>query len=110
MVQDEQAASELARIAGQFAEEEEKEEEEKPEKPSNNKGEELLAMMDDLWLIYSVCGCLMIVWLISTVNFNLKYTVFSEIDARTQHYNTDTIDRNYFLFLNCSWTDLDVKL
>uniref|UniRef100_A0A3P8NQL7 Organic solute carrier partner 1a n=1 Tax=Astatotilapia calliptera TaxID=8154 RepID=A0A3P8NQL7_ASTCA len=44
LVQDEQAASELARIAGQF----EEEEEEKPEKPSNNKGEELLAMMDDL--------------------------------------------------------------
>ncbi|XP_004548948.3 protein OSCP1a [Maylandia zebra] len=44
-MQDEQAASELARIAGQF---EEEEEEEKPEKPSNNKGEELLAMMDDL--------------------------------------------------------------
>ncbi|XP_039875974.1 protein OSCP1a [Simochromis diagramma] len=45
-MQDEQVASELARIAGQF--EEEEEEEEKPEKPSNNKGEELLAMMDDL--------------------------------------------------------------
>uniref|UniRef100_A0A3B4F0Y3 Protein OSCP1-like n=1 Tax=Pundamilia nyererei TaxID=303518 RepID=A0A3B4F0Y3_9CICH len=44
-MQDEQAASELARIAGQF---EEEEEEEKPEKPSNNKGEELLAMMDGL--------------------------------------------------------------
>uniref|UniRef100_A0A668T389 Organic solute carrier partner 1a n=2 Tax=Oreochromis aureus TaxID=47969 RepID=A0A668T389_OREAU len=43
-MQDEQAALELARIAGQFAEEKE----EKPEKPSNNKGEELLAMMDDL--------------------------------------------------------------
>uniref|UniRef100_A0A3B4F2G1 Protein OSCP1-like n=1 Tax=Pundamilia nyererei TaxID=303518 RepID=A0A3B4F2G1_9CICH len=45
LIKDEQAASELARIAGQF---EEEEEEEKPEKPSNNKGEELLAMMDGL--------------------------------------------------------------
>lgn len=44
------------------------------------------------------------------LQFNLKYAVFSETDARTQHYNTDTIDRNYFLCLNCSWTDLDVKL
>lgn len=86
MVQDEQAASELARIAGQFAEEEE----EKPEKPSNNKGEELLAMMDDLWLIYSVCGCIMIGWLISTVNFsliwNMQYSVkqMQELNIITQ--------------------------
>ncbi|XP_030597260.1 protein OSCP1a isoform X1 [Archocentrus centrarchus] len=42
-MQDEQAALELARIAGQFAEQEEK-----PEKLSGDKGEELLAMMDDL--------------------------------------------------------------
>ncbi|MEQ2278133.1 hypothetical protein XENORESO_013013 [Xenotaenia resolanae] len=42
-VQDEQAASELARIAGQFTDEEEK-----LENPSNNKGDDLLAMMDDL--------------------------------------------------------------
>lgn len=43
LLQDEQAASELARIAGQFAEQEET-----PEKLSSDKGEELLAMMDDL--------------------------------------------------------------
>ncbi|XP_047239038.1 protein OSCP1-like isoform X1 [Girardinichthys multiradiatus] len=42
-VQDEQAASELARIAGQFTDEEEK-----LENPSINKGDDLLAMMDDL--------------------------------------------------------------
>lgn len=86
MVQDEQAALELARIAGQFAEEEE----EKPEKPSNNKGEELLAMMDDLWLIYSVCGCMMIGWLISTVSFslicNMEYSMkqMQELNIITQ--------------------------
>ncbi len=44
MIQDEQAATELARIAGQFAEEEEQ-----PEHPtSSSKGDDLLAMMDDL--------------------------------------------------------------
>ncbi|XP_041665821.1 protein OSCP1a [Cheilinus undulatus] len=45
-MQDEQVATELARIAGQFTEEEE----EQPEIPSssNNKGDDLLAMMDDL--------------------------------------------------------------
>nr|XP_046274550.1 protein OSCP1-like isoform X2 [Scatophagus argus] len=42
-MQDEQAATELARIAGQFTEQEEQ-----PEKPSSNKGDDLLAMMDDL--------------------------------------------------------------
>uniref|UniRef100_A0A3B3BGR6 Organic solute carrier partner 1a n=1 Tax=Oryzias melastigma TaxID=30732 RepID=A0A3B3BGR6_ORYME len=42
-VQDEQAAAELARIAGQFAEEEVRHEEQ-----SSSKGDELLAMMDDL--------------------------------------------------------------
>ncbi|KAM4539896.1 protein OSCP1a [Odontesthes bonariensis] len=42
-MQDEQAANELARIAGQFAEEEEK-----PENHSSSKGDDLLAMMDDL--------------------------------------------------------------
>ncbi|MEQ2232600.1 Protein oscp1, partial [Ilyodon furcidens] len=42
-VQDEQAASELARITGQFTDEEEK-----LENPSSNKGDDLLAMMDDL--------------------------------------------------------------
>ncbi|XP_041811726.1 protein OSCP1a [Chelmon rostratus] len=40
-MQDEQAATELARIAGQFAEEQ-------PENASSNKGDDLLAMMDDL--------------------------------------------------------------
>lgn len=45
LIQDEQAATELARIAGQFAEEEEQ-----PEHPtSSSKGDDLLAMMDDLW-------------------------------------------------------------
>ncbi|XP_072227336.1 protein OSCP1a [Leuresthes tenuis] len=43
-MQDQQAANELARIAGQFAEEEE----EKPESHSSSKGDDLLAMMDDL--------------------------------------------------------------
>ncbi|XP_069547764.1 protein OSCP1a [Brachyistius frenatus] len=42
-MQDEQAATELARIAGQFAEQEEE-----PENHSCNKGDDLLAMMDDL--------------------------------------------------------------
>ncbi|GLD59320.1 protein OSCP1-like protein [Lates japonicus] len=42
-MQDEQAATELARIAGQFAEQQEQ-----PENPSSNKGDDLLAMMDDL--------------------------------------------------------------
>ncbi|XP_073338902.1 protein OSCP1a [Pagrus major] len=42
-MQDEQAATELALIAGQFAEGEEK-----PENPESNKGDDLLAMMDDL--------------------------------------------------------------
>ncbi|XP_070778131.1 protein OSCP1a [Enoplosus armatus] len=42
-MKDEQAATELALIAGQFAEREEQ-----PEKPSGNKGDDLLAMMDDL--------------------------------------------------------------
>uniref|UniRef100_A0A8D2ZH48 Organic solute carrier partner 1a n=1 Tax=Scophthalmus maximus TaxID=52904 RepID=A0A8D2ZH48_SCOMX len=41
-MQDEQAATELARIAGQFTEQEE------PENPYCNKGDDLLAMMDDL--------------------------------------------------------------
>uniref|UniRef100_A0A3B5A1M0 Protein OSCP1-like n=1 Tax=Stegastes partitus TaxID=144197 RepID=A0A3B5A1M0_9TELE len=44
-MQDEQAATELARIAGQFAEEDE---EEKPENHSSSKGDDLLAMMDGL--------------------------------------------------------------
>lgn len=43
LVQDEHAATELARISGQFAELEEQ-----PENPSSNKGDDLLAMMDDL--------------------------------------------------------------
>ncbi|XP_044028868.1 protein OSCP1a isoform X2 [Siniperca chuatsi] len=42
-MQDEQAATALARIAGQFAEQEEQ-----PENPSSNKGDDLLAMMDNL--------------------------------------------------------------
>ncbi|KAI3358790.1 hypothetical protein L3Q82_015187 [Scortum barcoo] len=43
-MQDEQAATELARIAGEFAEEKER-----PEHPvSSSKGDDLLAMMDDL--------------------------------------------------------------
>uniref|UniRef100_A0A3Q3JGA1 Organic solute carrier partner 1a n=1 Tax=Monopterus albus TaxID=43700 RepID=A0A3Q3JGA1_MONAL len=42
-MQDEQSAAELARITGQFAEEEEQH-----ENPSGNKGDDLLAMMDDL--------------------------------------------------------------
>ncbi|KAE8281799.1 Protein OSCP1 [Larimichthys crocea] len=42
-MQDEQVASELARIAGQFARREEQ-----PENSSSNKGDDLLAMMDDL--------------------------------------------------------------
>ncbi|XP_042290473.1 protein OSCP1a isoform X2 [Thunnus maccoyii] len=42
-MQDEQAATELAQIAGLFTEREEQ-----PENPSSNKGDELLAMMDDL--------------------------------------------------------------
>ncbi|XP_040909559.1 protein OSCP1a isoform X1 [Toxotes jaculatrix] len=42
-MQDEQAATELARIAGQFSEQQEQ-----PENPSGNKGDDLLAMMDDL--------------------------------------------------------------
>ncbi|XP_071356933.1 protein OSCP1a [Trachinotus anak] len=42
-MQDEQAATELARIAGEF-----KEQQEQPENPSGNKGDDLLAMMDDL--------------------------------------------------------------
>ena len=42
-IQDEQAATELAQIAGLFTEREEQ-----PENPSSNKGDELLAMMDDL--------------------------------------------------------------
>ncbi|XP_053189876.1 protein OSCP1a [Scomber japonicus] len=42
-MQDEQAATELAQIAGQFAEGEEM-----PENPSSSKGDDLLAMMDDL--------------------------------------------------------------
>lgn len=41
-VQDEQAASELARIAGEFAEEE------AAENTCSSKGDDLLAMMDDL--------------------------------------------------------------
>lgn len=44
LIQDEQAATELAQIAGQFAEGEES-----PENPSSSsKGDDLLAMMDDL--------------------------------------------------------------
>ncbi|XP_075995586.1 protein OSCP1a [Genypterus blacodes] len=42
-MQDVQASTELARIAGEFANHEEH-----AENPSNNKGEDLLAMMDDL--------------------------------------------------------------
>ncbi|XP_045915642.1 protein OSCP1a isoform X2 [Micropterus dolomieu] len=42
-MQDEQAASALAQIAGEFAEREQQ-----PENPSSNKGDDLLAMMDDL--------------------------------------------------------------
>uniref|UniRef100_A0A3P8U014 Organic solute carrier partner 1a n=1 Tax=Amphiprion percula TaxID=161767 RepID=A0A3P8U014_AMPPE len=42
-MQDQQATTELARIAGQFAEEEEK-----PENHSSSKGDDLLAMMDHL--------------------------------------------------------------
>lgn len=42
-VQDEQAATELARIAGEFAEEEEA-----AENTCSSKGDDLLAMMDDL--------------------------------------------------------------
>ncbi|XP_038580531.1 protein OSCP1a isoform X1 [Micropterus salmoides] len=42
-MQDEQAASALAQIAGEFAEREQQ-----PENPSGNKGDDLLAMMDDL--------------------------------------------------------------
>uniref|UniRef100_A0A8C4DP87 Organic solute carrier partner 1a n=1 Tax=Dicentrarchus labrax TaxID=13489 RepID=A0A8C4DP87_DICLA len=42
-MQDEQAATELARIAGQFAEREEE-----SDNPSSSKGDDLLAMMDDL--------------------------------------------------------------
>lgn len=41
--QDEKAATELAQIAGQFAEQEKQ-----PENPSSSKGDDLLAMMDDL--------------------------------------------------------------
>lgn len=41
-VQDEQAATELARIAGEFAEEE------AAENTCSSKGDDLLAMMDDL--------------------------------------------------------------
>lgn len=44
LIQDEQAATELALIAGQFAKGEEK-----PENSESNKGDDLLAMMDDLW-------------------------------------------------------------
>lgn len=43
LIQDEQAATELALIAGQFAKGEEK-----PENSESNKGDDLLAMMDDL--------------------------------------------------------------
>lgn len=43
LIQDEQAATELARIAGQFADQEEQ-----AETPSSSKGDDLLAMMDDL--------------------------------------------------------------
>lgn len=43
LIQDEQAATELALIAGQFAEGE------KQENQESNKGDDLLAMMDDLW-------------------------------------------------------------
>ncbi|XP_070840959.1 protein OSCP1a isoform X2 [Chaetodon trifascialis] len=42
-MQDEQAATELARIAGEFAEREEQ-----PEETNSNKGDDLLAMMDEL--------------------------------------------------------------
>lgn len=45
LVQDVQASTELARIAGEFADQEEL-----PENPSSDKGDDLLAMMDDLWL------------------------------------------------------------
>ena len=41
--QDQQAANELARIAGQFSEQQEE-----PVNPSGDKGDDLLAMMDDL--------------------------------------------------------------
>ncbi|XP_022613103.1 protein OSCP1-like isoform X1 [Seriola dumerili] len=41
-MQDQQAATELARIAGEFTEQEQ------PESPGGNKGDDLLAMMDDL--------------------------------------------------------------
>lgn len=43
LIQDEQAATQLAQIARQFAEGEEL-----PENPNSNKGDDLLAMMDDL--------------------------------------------------------------
>lgn len=43
LIQDEQAATELARIAGQFADQEEQ-----AGTPSSSKGDDLLAMMDDL--------------------------------------------------------------
>lgn len=49
-MQDEQAATELARIAGQF-----KEQDEPTENPSSNKGDDLLAMMDDLSSSQSKC-------------------------------------------------------
>lgn len=42
-MQDEHSATELARIAGQFADHEAQ-----AENPSGNKGDDLLAMMDDL--------------------------------------------------------------
>uniref|UniRef100_A0A7N8YIT0 Organic solute carrier partner 1a n=1 Tax=Mastacembelus armatus TaxID=205130 RepID=A0A7N8YIT0_9TELE len=42
-IQDQQATNELAQIVGQFAEQEKQ-----PEDPSGNKGDDLLAMMDDL--------------------------------------------------------------
>ncbi|XP_039977933.1 protein OSCP1a [Xiphias gladius] len=42
-MQDEQAVTELARIAGQFTEQQEQ-----PENPSGDKGDDLLAMMDEL--------------------------------------------------------------
>lgn len=44
LIQDEQAATHLAEIAGLFAEQEEQ-----PENVNSNKGDDLLAMMDDLW-------------------------------------------------------------
>lgn len=43
LIQDEQAATQLARIAGQFTEGDEL-----PESLSTNKGADLLALMDDL--------------------------------------------------------------